>query len=180
MKVREVIVVEGRDDTTAVTRAVDCDTIETHGFGIRKETWDLIERAYNERGIIIFTDPDHSGEVIRKKLTEKFPDAKQAYLAREDATSSSDVGIENACDAAIIAALEKAKVQMTERADRFTDSDLREAGLVGMPESRELRQKMGRILGTGYGNGNAFLKKLNSFDISREEFDAALEQIKKG
>ena len=40
LKVREVIVVEGRDDTNAVLRAVDGLTIETHGFGIKKETWD--------------------------------------------------------------------------------------------------------------------------------------------
>ncbi|MBR5489075.1 MAG: ribonuclease M5, partial [Firmicutes bacterium] len=46
MIVKEIIVVEGRDDTAAIKRAVDANTIETHGFGIRKETWDLIEKAY--------------------------------------------------------------------------------------------------------------------------------------
>ena len=64
MIVKEIIVVEGRDDTAAIKRAVDANTIETHGFGIRKETWDLIEKAYNEKGIIIFTDPDFAGNEI--------------------------------------------------------------------------------------------------------------------
>ena len=59
--VKEVIVVEGRDDTAAIKRAIDADTIETHGFGIRRTTWELIENASRERGIIIFTDPDYSG-----------------------------------------------------------------------------------------------------------------------
>ena len=45
-KIEEVIVVEGRDDTAAVKRAIDGLTIETHGFGIRRETWALIEKAY--------------------------------------------------------------------------------------------------------------------------------------
>ena len=96
MIVKEIIVVEGRDDTAAIKRAVDANTIETHGFGIRKETWDLIEKAYNEKGIIIFTDPDFAGNEIRRKLTEKFPKAGQAYLSRRDATKSGDIGIENA------------------------------------------------------------------------------------
>ena len=108
MKIKEVIVVEGRDDTTAVTRAVECDTIETHGFGIKKETWELIKKAYEERGIIIFTDPDHSGEEIRKKLSERFPNAKHAYLTKKEALGGNDVGIENASDKAICEALNKA------------------------------------------------------------------------
>ena len=76
--IRETVIVEGRDDTINLKRAVDCFTIETHGFGIKRETWETIEKAYRERGIIIFTDPDHSGEEIRRKLTEAFPDAGQA------------------------------------------------------------------------------------------------------
>ena len=179
MKIKEVIVVEGRDDTTAVTRALDCDTIETHGFGIRKETWDLIEKAYNSRGIIIFTDPDHSGEEIRRKLSEKFPDAKHAYLARKDAIAHNDIGIENANDRAIIEALEKAKAVKTERNDQFTATDIQAYGLTGMPESKKLRQELGKALGIGYGNGNSFLKKLNSFGITREDFERELEKIRK-
>ena len=61
-KIEEVIVVEGRDDTAAVKRAIDGLTLETHGFGIRRETWALIEKAYRETGIIIFTDPDYAGD----------------------------------------------------------------------------------------------------------------------
>ena len=179
MKIKEVIVVEGRDDTTAVTRALDCDTIETHGFGIRKETWDLIERAYESRGIIIFTDPDHSGEEIRSKLSVRFPDAKHAYLARKDAYAHNDIGIENANDEAIIEALKKAKAVTTERNDEFTMMDLQRAGLTGMPESKILRQELGKALGIGYGNGNGFLKKLNSFGITREQFDRELNKVLK-
>ena len=178
MKIKEVIVVEGRDDTTAVTRALDCDTIETHGFGIRKQTWDLIEKAYNSRGIIIFTDPDHSGEEIRRKLTAKFPDAKHAYLARKDAYAHNDIGIENANDEAIIEALKKAKAVTTERCDQFSAGDLQKAGLTGMPESKTLRQELGKALGIGYGNGNGFLKKLNSFGITKEQFDKELAKVK--
>lgn len=54
--IKEVIVVEGRDDTAAVLRAVDAATIETHGFGITRATWKRLEEAYRMRGLIVLTD----------------------------------------------------------------------------------------------------------------------------
>ena len=58
LKIKEAVVVEGRDDTIAVKKAAEALTIETHGFGIKKETWKLIEKAYENQGIIIFTIPE--------------------------------------------------------------------------------------------------------------------------
>ncbi|MEG0919639.1 MAG: ribonuclease M5 [Anaerovoracaceae bacterium] len=175
--IKEVIVVEGRDDTTAVTRALECDTIETHGFGIRKETYQLIERAYNSRGIIIFTDPDHSGEEIRKKLSERFPNAKHAHLHREDARKGTDIGIENADDKAIIYALKLAKAEDQTGIKVFSQRDMQVYGLTGDVNSAERRRQLGQILGIGYGNCNGFLKKLNQYQISRQEFLTAVEKI---
>jgi len=65
-RLSQIVVVEGRDDQSAVLAAVDCELIVTHGFGIRAETWKRIERAAKGPGIIIFTDPDHAGEEIRR------------------------------------------------------------------------------------------------------------------
>lgn len=177
LKIKEAIVVEGRDDTIAVKRAVDGLTIETHGFGIRRETWQVIEKAYNEQGIIIFTDPDFSGEEIRRKLTAQFPDAKQAFLARTDATKKGDIGIENAEPEAITEALKKAHCTAAEGEDLFTEADLFEAGLVGRADSRDRREAIGKILGIGYGNGKTLLNKLNKFSISRESFAEAVDKI---
>lgn len=73
--IREVIIVEGRDDIDAVQKAVSADIIATHGYGISASTLDRIRRAYETRGIIILTDPDHAGGRIRKRLTELFPEA---------------------------------------------------------------------------------------------------------
>ena len=61
MKIDEIIVVEGRDDTQAVKKAVECETIETHGFGMSDEMWKSLDTAYRNKGLIILTDPDHSG-----------------------------------------------------------------------------------------------------------------------
>lgn len=53
--IREVIIVEGRDDIDAVQKAVSADIIATHGYGISASTLDRIRRAYETRGIIILT-----------------------------------------------------------------------------------------------------------------------------
>ena len=73
-RISQIVIVEGRDDQSAVLAAVDCQLIVTHGFGIRAETWKRIQRAAEGPGIIVFTDPDHAGEEIRRRITEKFPD----------------------------------------------------------------------------------------------------------
>lgn len=106
-KIEEIIVVEGRDDTAAIRCAVDAVTIETHGFGIREETWDLIDKAYQTKGIIVFTDPDTAGEQIRRRILERFPEAKEAFLDQALAAKAGDIGIENASPEAIQEALGK-------------------------------------------------------------------------
>jgi len=171
---KEIIVVEGRDDQAAINRAIEADTIATHGFGIKKETWVLMEKAYSERGLIIFTDPDFSGEEIRKKLNARFPNAKNAYLGVEEATKKGNVGIENASPESIICALDLARCTLMEKRNEFTLEDLRNYELSGGSGAAARRTKLGNALGIGYGNGNTFLKKLNQFGISRQEF---LEKI---
>ncbi len=177
IKVEEVIVVEGRDDTAAINQAVDGITIETHGFGIRKQTWDLIEKAYKTKGIIIFTDPDYSGEEIRSKLLNRFPDSKQAFLPRKAATKSGDIGIENATPESIIEALKKSHYTSRKTEDRFTNEDLVINGLIGRPDSKLRREKIGDALGIGYGNGKSLLKKLNQFNISKDEFLRKVKEL---
>jgi len=177
MKIKEIIVVEGRDDTAAIKKSVDAVTIETHGYGIRKETWEVIEKAYNEKGIIVFTDPDHAGEQIRRRILEKFPDAKEAFLDRADAYRSGDIGIENASPESIREALQKAHCSIDEEASAFCMEDLMKAGLVGQADSSARRQKVSKMLGIGYCNGKIFLQRLNKFGITKEEFVKALQEI---
>lgn len=169
--VKEIIVVEGRDDQAAIKRALDTETIATHGFGITKDTWALIEKAYNTRGIIIFTDPDFAGEEIRKKIKAKFPDAKDAYMDRADATKAGDIGIENAQPKAILEALEKAKCTKTVITEEFKMPDLIKHGLSGGSGASDKRRALGSRLGIGYGNSTAFLNKLNQYGIQREIFE---------
>jgi ribonuclease M5 len=183
-QLREIVVVEGRDDTAAVRRAVEAETIETHGYGISAETWARLERAAAGRGLIILTDPDHAGEQIRRRLRERFPEARHAFLPRDAARApDDDIGVENAAPAAIRAALLAARREQPEREAAapppFTAADLRRAGLSGRPGAAAARQRIGRLLGIGYGNAVTFLRRLNAFGISRAEFDEALREAEK-
>lgn len=199
----EIIIVEGRDDTAAIKRAVRAVTIETHGFGISKSTWTKIENAYKEKGIIIFTDPDHAGEEIRKRILERFPDAKQAFLTKEKAKEKRksslektmpDIGIENASPKDIREALEKAHASVRgsggaapqldgagsnreEQSGEFTTTDLDQAGLVGGAGSKERRENLGDILGIGYSNAKTLLYKLNTLGIERDTFEEAVKKL---
>lgn len=178
LKIKEAIVVEGRDDTAVVRNVTDALVIETHGFGIKKETWELLQKAYEEKGLIIFTDPDFSGEEIRRKLSKRFPDSKHSYIPRKKAVKNGDIGIENAEPKDVAEALRKVCTITKGGGGNFTERDLSGAGLTGLKNSKEMRKEIGEILGIGYGNGNAFLKKLNSFGITRQQFDDAVSKVK--
>ena len=177
--IKEIIVVEGRDDEAAVKRALEAETIATHGFGIKPETFARIKKAYAEKGIIIFTDPDFAGEKIRKRLAERFPHGKHAFLSREEALKNGDIGIENAAPEMIREALERARPSIENRRYEFQQEDLLECGLVGAPGAAEKRDKLGQLLGIGYGNSKVFLNRLNQYGIKRSEFKNALIEADK-
>ena len=184
LRLLEAVVVEGRDDEAAVLRAVDAAVISTHGWGLPDGNVERIRAAYERTGIIILTDPDFAGENIRRCLSEQFPDAKHAYLARPEASKRQgervvDIGVENAAPEAIQAALlaARAQVQTGPCAEMVTQADLIALGLAGGSGSTQLREALGKELGIGSCNAKAFARRLAAFGIPREEFLAAWRRI---
>ena len=185
LKIEQAVVVEGRDDVRAVQEAAEALIIPTHGYGISAETWQMLDKAYEEKGLIVFTDPDHAGREIRKRLSDKYPEAIQAHLDREDARDGSDIGIENAKPEHIAEALEKAiSLSRPKRREGAEDkkfanmSDLTELGLAGGSGASEKRALVCKALGIGYSNANSLIKKLKGFEIGLDELKEALEKIK--
>lgn len=174
---KEVLVVEGKMDTVAIRKALEADTIETGGFTLAPYTLRQIEAAYKKRGIIILTDPDGAGERIRRFLTERFPEAGQAFIPKIKATANNDVGVEQAQPEAILAALAKVRHHDYRPQVEFTHMDLFRYDLNGSPQAAARRDALGAELGIGYGNAKRFLERLNHYGVSREEFLAALEKI---
>ena len=183
IRLKEAVVVEGRDDEAAVRKAADAAVIATHGWGLPQDALERIEAAYRRQGIVILTDPDHAGETIRRRLTALFPEAKQAYLTRPEGEKCrdgrvQDVGVENASPEAIQRALLSAKADVRGAAPQdaeepVTPYELAELGLSGCAGSDALRTAVGKDLGIGGCNAKAFCRRLKAFGITREELLAA-------
>lgn len=177
--IKEVIVVEGRDDITAVKRAVEAELIAVGGFGINKKVIDKIREAQKRQGVIVLTDPDFAGEKIRRIISKRVEGIKHAYISQKDGTKNGDIGVENAEPEAIIRALENAKCEKKEKRDEFDINDMIFFGLTGNTKSKERRDNLGNELGIGYCNTTQFLTRLNNYGITREEFAIAINNIDK-
>ena len=175
--IKETIVVEGKDDIANVKRAVDCEMIATNGLGFGEELINRLIKINERCGIIILTDPDYAGKRIRARLARHIPTAKHAYIDRKKAIKKGDLGVENAEPEVIIDALKRAKAEETSRREEFTMADLVKNGLSIGEGSREKRARLGELLGIGYYNSKGLLAKLNSFGVSREEFERAVESL---
>jgi ribonuclease M5 len=170
--IKEIIVVEGKDDISAVKAAVDAEVIEVNGFAVKKDTTlKKIKVAYENKGIIVLTDPDFAGDSIRKTINTIFPNAKNAFISRKEGTKGDDIGVENATPTAIIEALEKARCEVSDHTDNLFDTlILMEHGLIGSSNASVLRAEVGKKLGIGYANAKQFLSRLNKYGIQMDEF----------
>lgn len=179
MKIKEIIVVEGKDDTTAIKRALDADTIETNGSAIGESVIEQVRLAQEKRGVIIFTDPDYPGERIRKVVSESVKGCKHAFLPKSDAKPKhgKGIGVEHASPEAIRLALKEAQVLKETFKEEITPQDLMDCGLMGGRGSKARREKLGIKLRIGYTNGKQLYNRLNMFQITKEDFISAWQEI---
>lgn len=177
--IKEVIVVEGRDDIAAVKKAIDAEMIAVGGFGINAKVIARIKEAQNRKGVIVFTDPDFAGEKIRAIIAKRVKGIKHAYIAQEDGLKNGNIGVENATPEVIIKALENAKITLVEKNEFYDMKDMFHFKLTGQVDSKKRRIILGREIGIGYGNATQMLSRLNNYGISKEEFIKAIEKIKK-
>ncbi len=192
-KIREVIVVEGRYDKNALKQVVDATVVETGGFAVfnDRERLALLRRLAAERGLILLTDSDGAGFVIRNYLKGAIPKSqiKQAYIPdiygkerRKSAPGKEGkLGVEGMTPQVLLAALERAGATFEdETATRaggapITKADLYELGLTGCPDSVQRRGALLKKLGLPERmTTNALLEALNILS-SREELAALLE-----
>ncbi len=181
LKIEEIIVVEGKDDTRRLQEVVDADTIETIGSAINEDILAQIARAEETRGVIVFTDPDFSGEKIRKIIMAAVPSAKHAFLPRNQAKGKrrgASLGVEHASDQAILEALDKVVTPaFSEQAAPIDRQILRAHGLLAGPDAKKRREKLGDILRIGYTNGKQLEKRLAMFRITEKELAEAMKTV---
>ena len=185
IKLRQAIVVEGRYDKNTLSQLVDAPIFETNGFGVMKtrEMLDFLRRVAQTRGLIILTDSDGAGFVIRNFLKGALPKDKvlHAYIPdiygkerrKTHAGKEGKLGVEGMTPEILRTALRNAGAQ-TEQTDapteRITKTDLFLAGLSGGAGSAEKRARLQNELRLpAHLGANAFLDALNLL-MSREEF----------
>ena len=186
-RIKEVIVVEGRYDKNTLSQVVDATILETGGFGIfkDKEKAALLRRLGAERGIIVFTDSDGAGFVIRNHLKSILPTGqlKQAYIPdvpgkerrKRAPGKEGKLGVEGMPPQVLLIALERCgatflgEEEKERQGGSITKADLMELGLVGAG-SRERREALLQKLQLPqHMTPNAMLEALNLL-YTREEF----------
>ena len=171
--IREVIVVEGVNDSKRIKMFFDADTIETHGLGLNRETIELIRLANEKRGVILFLDPDHPGEKIRQRLNEEIPGLKNAFIMKEDGRTKKKVGIEHASREVLSEALNHL-LSHGEWKDSLSREEFYELGLQGDRDSTGRREIIARRCHLGHCNAKTLFRRLNMLGITAEELRSLL------
>lgn len=193
VKIREAIVVEGRYDKNTLSQIVDAPILETSGFGIFKDKQQLklLRRVAQTRGLIVFTDSDGAGFVIRNHLKSVIEPQylKHAYIPdvygkeRRKASPGKEgkLGVEGMSPQVIIECLRKAGVTVIGEetvlaAPSITKQDLMELGLSGGKDSSAKRLSLLKKLDLPeHMSTNAMLQTLNLL-YTLEELQALLEK----
>ena len=192
LKIREAIVVEGRYDKNTLSQIVDAPILATSGFGIfkDKEQMSLLRRIAERRGLIVFTDSDGAGFVIRNHIKSAIPGKylKHAYIpdvyGKEKRKSTpgkeGKLGVEGLSPEILLDSLRRAGATIEGENSPgnkgITKQDLMARGLSGGANASEKRLALLKKLGLPQRmSANAMLQALNLL-CSLEELDAILEQ----
>ena len=193
VKIREAIVVEGRYDKNTLSQILDATILETSGFGIFKDKQQmaLLRQVAQKRGLIVFTDSDGAGFVIRNHIKSAIPAQylKHAYtpdiFGKERRKSApvkeGKLGVEGMTPEIILDCLRRAGATMDDNsqtsAGQITKQDLMELGLSGCADSSFKRKALLKYLQLPeHMSSNAMLQALNLL-YAKEELVAILGNI---
>ena len=191
VKIKEVIVVEGRYDKNTLSQILDATILETAGFGIFKDKKQmaLLRSAAEKRGLIVFTDSDGAGFVIRNHIKSAIPGKflKHAYIPdiygkeRRKAAPGKEgkLGVEGMTREVILEALRRAGAtfegEEASASGQITKQDLMAMGLSGGADASARRLALLKKLNLPeHMSANAMLQALNLL-YSLEELKAILE-----
>ena len=191
-RLREVIVVEGRYDRNALSQVVDALIFETGGFGIfhHPEKVEALRMLAEQRGLIILTDSDGAGFVIRNKLKGLLPQERirQAYVpaveGKEKRKSKPSrqglLGVEGMRPEVLLEALRRAGATENDNAPWATSALFFSLGLTGKSGSAELRRKLAESLDLPDGISQTDLKKAVSVLLTETELRELLSRLTSG
>lgn len=166
--IKEVIVVEGKNDTNHLKKFFNVDTIETNGLGINKKTIELIKTINSKRGVILLLDPDTPGEKIRKRINDEIPNLKNVFLFKKEARTTKKVGVEHASQKVLEEALNNV-ITYKKSLETLSYEDFSALGLIGQSDSAVKREKVSNQFRLGKCNAKTLFKRLNMIGVKKEE-----------
>ncbi len=173
-KIDAVIVVEGQSDVAFLESFIEADFVITNGSEISQDTLLYLKQIHQKRNIIILTDPDYPGLLIRSRLAEQLPNAKHAYIRKEFAQKHHKIGVAESTKAEVLQALTTCLIthQPQALASDLTMMDLYHLHLMGHQDSEAKRKAVSDYFKLGYyGNAKRFLKRLHSLGITRQDLE---------
>ncbi|MBR3149304.1 MAG: DUF4093 domain-containing protein [Eubacterium sp.] len=188
IKLSEAVIVEGRYDKLKLSNILDAFIIETNGFGIfkDKEKLSFIKKLAEERGIIVLTDSDHAGFMIRGHIASAVPKdrIKNVYIPdiygkekrKSEPSKEGKLGVEGMTKDVLLDALKKAGVtcSASQNDDPITTADLFELGLTGTPNAKENRKQLMTQLGLPeFLSTSSLLSCLNNM-MTKEELKKSI------
>ena len=178
MKIKEIIVVEGKNDTNVLQSYFECDTIETHGTCLSNATLKQIEMEKKTRGVIVFTDPDYPGEKIRTTINQKIPGCKNAYIEKNKAKTSKKVGVEHASKDDLFDALQHVFTYEEKPEETLSWQEYIDLGFSGKNDSSMKREMIAKHYYLGKPNAKTLYKRLNMLQLTKNDLEAIIENKK--
>ncbi|MBQ3375175.1 MAG: ribonuclease M5 [Erysipelotrichaceae bacterium] len=169
-RIKELIVVEGKHDIRKLKKLFDCDVICTNGLSMSPEVLDTITAIGKKKGVIVLTDPDHPGEVIRNKIAEIVPDCQHVFINKKDAIGKRNVGVEYADDDVLVKALEN-RITFDREKETLSWSEYCSLGLIG---SRSARIALCEKLHITYSNNKTLFRRLNMMGLTLKDIQELL------
>ncbi|MEW5299362.1 MAG: hypothetical protein WDW36_002385 [Sanguina aurantia] len=129
-----IVVVEGTCDARALHRAVRAPAYVCNGEGVKSRTWELpyLAELHRKHRIVVFTDPDRIGRSIREHLNSSIPGLHHAFISvPEGSKAGTNVGVENASPAAILAAMQQARESYGGDRREFSVADMQRWAMAG-------------------------------------------------
>ena len=192
IRLSKPVIVEGKYDIIKLSNLIDGLIIKTDGFGIfkDKEKQKLIRRLAGETGIIVLTDSDSAGFLIRNFLTSSLPQDKITHVyipdvfgkekRKTESGKEGKLGVEGMTEEVLLEAFRKAGVvseTTTERRRLITNIDLYEYGLSGRPNSQEKRKKLLERLSLPERLSTSSLVKILNTFVTYEEFTDTVKEL---
>ena len=185
-RIKEVIVVEGRYDKNTLSQVVDATIVDVGGFGVFNdaEKLSLLRKLAEARGLVIFTDPDGAGFVIRNHLKGALPKekVKHAYVPdvygkekrKRKGGKEGKLGVEGMKPEVLLAALRRAGAtfegeETQSRGEPVTKADMLDAGLIGEGSAAARAALVKELCLPEHLSANALLEVLNLL-LTRAEF----------